>query len=126
MRFLLDTHVLLWLLAEPLRVPRPVRDLISGPQAQAYFSLASIWEIAIKRSIGKFSAGATAIADRLDADGFRCLNLRLEHLGAVESLPWFHRDPFDRVLVAQSKVEPMTLLTADRRLLAYGPTVQLI
>ncbi|RPH77782.1 MAG: type II toxin-antitoxin system VapC family toxin [Planctomycetaceae bacterium] len=126
MRFLLDTHLLLWLLAEPGRVPAPVRQLISGARSEAYFSLASIWEVAIKRSIGRLGIGARTVADHLEDHGFRRLDLRVEHLDALESLPWLHRDPFDRMLVAQSRVEPMTLLTVDRRLAAYGTTVRVV
>lgn len=126
LRFLLDTHVLLWLLAEPARVPRSVREMISGARAEAYFSLVSIWEVAIKHSLGRLQISASTVAAHLQADGFRGLDVKLEHLAVVESLPWLHRDPFDRMLVAQSAIEPMTLLTADHRLAAYGTPVRVI
>jgi len=126
MRFLLDTQVLLWTLAEPRRLPASVRRLMESGDAEFCFSLGSIWEIAIKRSLGKLDFDPDLIADTAEADGHLPLPILREHLSLVARLPWHHRDPFDRLLVAQSLVEPMSLLTADAALTPYGPTVHLI
>ena len=126
MRFLLDTQVLLWALAEPRRLPAPVRRLMESGDAEFHFSLGSIWEIAIKRSLGKLDFEPDLIADTAEADGHLPLPILREHLSLVARLPWHHRDPFDRLLVAQSLAEPMALLTADAALARYGPTVRVI
>lgn len=126
MRFLVDTQVLLWLLSDTSRVPVAVRGMLQKARSGVYFSVASLWEIAIKHSLGKLAFGASQVHSRLVSDGFLALPIEVDHLFAVESLEWHHRDPFDRILIAQSAVEPMTLLTADRRLAAYGTNVHVI
>lgn len=125
-RLLLDTQVLLWAMAAPSRLPLSLRRLMSSGTSEVCFSLASIWEIAIKHSLGKLGFDADVIADAAEADGFECLGIRREHLSEVQRLPWHHRDPFDRLLIAQSIVEPAILLTADVDLPRYGPTVRSI
>jgi len=125
-RILLDTQVLLWAMADPSRLPLASRRLLSSVTSEVCFSLASIWEIAIMHSLGKLSFGADVIADAAQADGFGCLDVRREHLSEVQRLPWHHRDPFDRLLVAQSIVEPAVLLTSDAVLPQYGPTIRSI
>jgi len=126
MRFLLDTQVLLWALAEPRRLPAPIRRLMESGDAEFHFSLGSIWEIAIKRSLGKLDFEPDLIADSAETDGHLPLPILREHLSVVARLPWHHRDPFDRLLVAQSVAEPMALLTADAALARYGPTVHVV
>lgn len=126
MRHLLDTQVLLWALAAPRRLPPAVRRLMEGGEAEFCFSLGSIWEIAIKRSLGKLDFDPELIAGAAETDGHVPLPILREHLSVVARLPWHHRDPFDRLLVAQSLAEPMTLLTADATLARYGPTVRVI
>lgn len=126
MSVLLDTQVLLWALAAPAHLPASARRLLSSGEASVFYSLASIWEIAIKRSLGKLGFDAELIADSAEADGCACLPIRREHLGIVQGLPWHHRDPFDRLLVAQSMAEPLMLLTSDALLLRYGPLVRLL
>lgn len=126
MRLLLDTQVLLWAMADPSRLPAPLRRMLASESSEVCFSLASIWEIAIKYSLGKLSFDADVIADAAEADGFGCLGIRREHLSEVQRLPWHHRDPFDRLLVAQSIVEPAVLLTTDAALPRYGPTIRSI
>jgi len=119
-KYLLDTHVVLWLLMGERDALGPgVVEEIGSPRSTPYVSAASVWEIAIKRSLGK-----VVLEDRwLNA----LLSLELEHLpvtahhaAAVEDLPWHHRDPFDRLLVAQAVVEGCTLVTSDAALTAYG------
>lgn len=126
MRYLLDTQVLLWALADPKRLPASTRRLMEADDAEFCFSLGSIWEIAIKRSLGTLHFDPELIADTAEADGYLALPILREHLCVVAKLPWHHRDPFDRLLVAQSLVEPVSLLTADATLARYGPTIRLI
>lgn len=124
MRLLLDTHVLLWLLADSRKLPRAARQLVL--QADAYVSAASIWEIAVKVSLGKLDADPEAIRAALEPSGFQELPVTSEHAAAVARLPHHHRDPFDRLLVSQAHSEPMVLLTADPALRPYGPLVKLL
>lgn len=126
MRYLLDTQVLLWALSDDARLGAPARKLLTARGAQACFSLGSIWEIAIKSSLGKLSFSPDLIADTAEADGYLLLPILREHLGIVARLPWHHRDPFDRLLVAQSLAEPMLLLTADAMLARYGSMVHVV
>lgn len=124
MRYLLDTNVVVWLLlGDRSAVPSIVSATISNPVAEPLVSAASVWEIAIKRSLGKLvidPSWARALT-RLDLTP---LPVTAEHAARVEDLPWHHRDPFDRLLIAQTDVEDATLVTADRQLDAYGvPTL---
>lgn len=126
MRCLLDTHLLLWLLAQPERIPRSERDRLRNAVGQVFYSVASLWEIAIKRSLGRLSFEPDIVFEHADRSGFQRLAIEPMHVCAVAQLPWHHRDPFDRLLVAQSIVEPMTLLTVDARLALYGSTVRVL
>lgn len=124
MRYLLDTNVVVWLLlGDRSAVPSTVSATISNPVAEPLVSAASVWEIAIKRSLGKLvidPSWARALT-RLDLTP---LPVTAEHAARVEDLPWHHRDPFDRLLIAQTDVEDATLVTSDRQLDAYGvPTL---
>jgi PIN domain nuclease of toxin-antitoxin system len=123
-RLLLDTHVLLWLLAGSRKLPREARELVV--QSDAYVSAASIWEIAIKVSLGKLDVDPEVVRAALGPSGFEELPVTAEHAAAVSRLPLHHHDPFDRLLVSQASVEPMVLLTADAALCPYGPLVKLI
>ena len=111
MRLLLDTNALLWLLAGDPRLGTQARQEVEAA-AELVVSAASLWEIAIKVSIGKLAAlpGLPAV---LAEAGVRRLGIEEEHLRRLESLPWHHRDPFDRLLVAQAQAEALTVLTAD-------------
>lgn len=119
MRCLLDTNVVVWLLlGDRQAVPEHVVETISSPDAEPHVSAASVWEIAIKRSLGKLTiepSWAQTLA-RLDLTP---LPINATHAAGVEALPWLHRDPFDRLLVAQALVEGCTLVTSDRQLDAY-------
>ena len=123
MRVLLDTHLLLWALADPARLPPATRPLIEN--ADVYVSAASIWEISIKAALGKLSADPREVVAALEPAGFLQLPISVEHAARVASLPPVHRDPFDRLLVAQALVEPMRLLTTDAALAGYGDLVTL-
>ena len=124
MRVLLDTHLLLWALSAPARLPAPARRLIQD--ADVYVSAASIWEISIKAALGKLRADPNEVLAALEPAGFLSLPIAGEHAARVASLPPVHRDPFDRLLIAQALVEPMRLLTDDAVLDAYGEIVTVV
>jgi PIN domain nuclease of toxin-antitoxin system len=126
MRCLLDTHLLLWLLAEPDRVPRRERERLRQGGGQVFYSVASLWEIAIKHSLGRLSFGPDPVFEHAERSGFQRLSIEPAHIAEVARLPWHHRDPFDRLLVAQSIAEPLKFLTFDTQLSAYGPTIELL
>lgn len=122
-RLLLDTNVAVWLLlGDRERVSQPAVDVLEDEANEVAISAASVWEIAIKRSLGKLT-----IEDRwaraLTRLGFDPLPVTALHAAAVESLPWHHRDPFDRLLVAQAVIEGHTLISADSRLGDYAVEV---
>lgn len=111
MRLLLDTHVLIWW-DDGARVTKKAAEAIRAAD-QVYVSAASGWEIAIKASLGRLSTDRR-VADAVVESGFEELPVRLAHAEAIQDLPWHHRDPFDRLLVAQAVVEGLTLVTRDR------------
>ncbi len=119
MRLLLDTHVLLWWLADSRELRAADKRLIASPQSLVYVSAVSVWEVEIKRSLGKIAL-PTDWADQLDAEGFRLLSVTCQHALQVAKLPPLHRDPFDRMLVAQAQVEGLSLLTYDETVRRYG------
>lgn len=121
MRLLLDTHLLLWALSEPSKLSASIRKQINA--AEVYISAASIWEISIKSAAGKLAADPTEILSAIEPAGFSLLPVTGEHAVKVAELPPLHKDPFDRMLVAQAAVEPMMLLTNDEVLRGYGSFV---
>ena len=127
MRILLDTHVLLWAASTPERLGASQQDLSCAEQR--LISAASAWELAIKKSLGKLDL-ATDVCSWLHRAvrelRAQSLSITGDHAAAVEHLPPVHRDPFDRLLVAQAIHEGAVLLTADRRLLPYGEMVRLV
>ena len=127
-RLLLDTHVLLWALVSPSNIPAKTRSLIQSTDSEILFSAASIWEIAIKAGLGRLSPAVSPmeIADAAIETGFSELPVRSIAAAQVALLPMHHRDPFDRVLIAQALTEPARLLTADRALLSYSDLVTII
>jgi PIN domain nuclease of toxin-antitoxin system len=123
-KLLLDTHVLLWAAGEPERLSPATRTLIEAEEHELVFSAASVWEIAIKRSLGRadFVVDPRLLRRGLLDNGYTELPITSEHALAVDALPPLHRDPFDRILVAQAAVEGMVLVTADPAVLRYpGP-----
>ena len=126
MRLLLDTHVLIWCLSGDRKLPPATAELIRDPATDVYFSAASIWEVAIKSALGKMRADATAMLKNLVDEGFKELPVLARHTVATMSLPMHHRDPFDRLLVAQSRMESLRLLTDDRVVALYGEPVVLV
>ncbi len=118
MNLLLDTHILLWWLGDDPQLTKEARHAISDTDNVIYVSAVSLWEIAIKSGIGKLDL-PDDFDDALAAQGFRELPIKWVHARGNRELPWIHRDPFDRMLVAQAQSEGLTLVTADRDVLAY-------
>jgi PIN domain nuclease of toxin-antitoxin system len=114
-RLLLDTHLLLWAAASSKRLPREARELVEDAGNDVYYSAASIWEIAIKSSLRRkdFRVDLAELLAILPDMGLIELPVRAAHAAGVTGLPPIHRDPFDRLLIAQSLAEPLTLLTND-------------
>ena len=124
MKLLLDTHLLLWAAGEPKRLSKQARTLIDNPDNELLFSAASLWEVAIKRGLGRedFKVDARLLRRGLLDNGYSELPIISDHVVATESLPTIHKDPFDRILVAQATVEGITLLTIDSLVAHYpGP-----
>jgi PIN domain nuclease of toxin-antitoxin system len=122
MRLLLDTHVLLWVMADDSSLSPEVRATI-GKAEVVYASAVSIWEVSIKASLGKLKIDQVRFMERLQEAGFEPLNITWEHAAAVRHLPDIHRDPFDRMLIAQAVSEPLRLMTADKVLAQYSELV---
>jgi PIN domain nuclease of toxin-antitoxin system len=122
MRLLLDTHIFLWSIAGSAALKADARRMIQ--QADTVFvSAASLWEIAIKTWLGKLKADPDALVAAIDESGFVELPVSAVHAAGVAKLPAIHKDPFDRLLIAQSVVEPLRFLTADAALKAYGDLI---
>jgi PIN domain nuclease of toxin-antitoxin system len=124
MKFLPDTHLLLLAAGEPGKMSTSAREIVTDPANELFFSAVSIWEIAIKRALGRanFQADPGRMRLLLLANGYRELTLTSDHGLAVLGLPPIHQDPFDRILIAQATTEGITLLTADSEIAKYpGP-----
>lgn len=119
MKLLLDTHAALWWLADDARIGHDAERELSDSTNRVLLSAAVIWEVAIKRSLGKLQAPADLAQTLLDA-GAQPLPVTLDHAAAVEALPWHHRDPFDRLLVSQALTEGVAIVSQDARLQPYG------
>lgn len=128
MKLLLDTHLLLWAAGQPNRLSAGARKLLDNPANQLLFSAASIWEVAIKRGLGRsdFQADPRVLRRGLLDNGYDELPILSEHVVAIESLPPVHKDPFDRLLVAQATVEGISFLTADSVVAKYPGPVRLV
>lgn len=126
MKLLLDTHLLLWVISQSRRLAPQARDLIGDPENELLFSAASLWEVAIKYRRGRddFQVDPRVLRRGLFENGYSELAVTGEHAVAVAGLPPLHRDPFDRILVAQSVVEGITLLTSDPLVAQYPGPVQ--
>jgi len=127
-RILLDTHLLLWSVASSRRLPKQARALLLDAANEVFYSAASVWEVAIKSALRRsdFRVDPTVLVRALVQSGFAELPVSAAHAAGVARLPVIHRDPFDRLLVAQSVAEPLTLLTNDAMLARYGPLVQVV
>lgn len=125
MKILLDTHVLLWVAGDPQQLSAQARKLLEDPQNQLYFSAASLWEVSIKNKLGRadFKVDLPVLRRNLLDYGFEEIAINSAHTLAVEALPNIHKDPFDRMLVAQTIVEGITLMTADSAVAEYPVAV---
>ncbi len=124
MKILLDTHLLLWAAGMPDRLPPEARALIEHPETEPIVSAASLWEVAIKSGIGRtdFNVDPRLLRRGLLENGYTELSVTGGHATAVDLLPPIHKDPFDRILVAQAQIEGITLLTTDEIVARYpGP-----
>jgi PIN domain nuclease of toxin-antitoxin system len=128
MILLLDTHLLLWAAGMPDRLSAEARLLLQDSRNELAFSAVSLWEIVIKRGLGRddFSVDPRRLRQGLLANRYREVTVTSEHAIAVERLPPLHKDPFDRILVAQAAVEGFRLLTSDSMVGQYGEAVQLV
>lgn len=128
MKLLLDTHLLLWAAGEPSRLSRKARSLLDHPENELLFSAASLWEVSIKRALGRkdFTADPRSLRRGLLDNGYGELPIMSDHVVAIDSLPAVHKDPFDRVLVAQAMVEGVTLLTTDSLLTQYPGSIRVV
>ena len=124
MRYLLDSHILVWL-DDLDRLPAPMREVLADRRDELYLSVASVWELTLKRAVGKlhFTGPFAEAAKRYQ---IALLPVKAEHAEEVERLPRFHRDPFDHMLLAQARVEDLVLVTHDAVLARYGVPVWLV
>lgn len=125
MRFLLDTHLMLWAMQDPSKLSATARDALENAEA-VYVSAASLWEVAIKANLGKLKVDTDLLQTRLGDAGFQQLPITWGHTAQVRKLPPIHRDPFDRMLVAQAISEPLKLLTRDAVLAKYSDLVTIV
>ena len=128
MKFLLDTHLLLWAAGEPRKLSKQARTLIENQNNELLFSVASLWEVTIKRGLGRkdFKVDARLLRRGLLDNGYAEMPILSDHVVATESLPPLHKDPFDRVLVAQATVEGITLLTTDSLVSQYPGPIRMV
>ena len=128
MTLLLDTHLLLWAAGDPGQLSSKAQGLLSDPATELMFSTASIWEVVIKNALGRsdFRVDPRQLRDGLIQNGYSELEIRSEHALAVGSLPSIHKDPFDRILIAQAQVENITLLTTDDMVTRYAGPIQAV
>lgn len=122
-RLLVDTHALLWWLIDDAALSPMAREMLADPANEPLVSIASVWEIAIKRSLGKLTA-PNDLPDRIVKEGFSWLPIGPQHAWQVADLPSHHRDPFDRLLVAQALTERLPIVTTDARFNDYGVEVR--
>jgi len=126
MRFLLDTNAWLWMIGPADRLAAPAKKILADPANELFLSAVSVWEIAIKHAIKKIrfpGSPAVYIPQAIERSGIRTLAVEARHALRLMELPMHHRDPFDRMLVAQAQVEGLSIVTADRRMAAYDVQV---
>ena len=121
MKCLLDTHAYIWWLGDPARISPAAKKILSDPSNEISVSIASFWELSIKSSLGKItlSRDVQSLAASLQEDGLKLLSIEPPHCRAVTNLPFHHRDPFDRMLIAQALTEDFVLLSRDREFESY-------
>ena len=125
MRLLIDTQIFIWAVMGSDKLGPEARQIMFGAE-EVYVSAASIWEIAIKARIGKLEGDPDEFVEAIEGSGFRALVISARHAAKVHELPLYHRDPFDRLLIAQAINEPMRFLTADNQLEQYSELVMMV
>lgn len=125
MKYLLDTHALLWFLSNAPQLPATIRDTIEKEDCAV--SIASFWEMSIKIALGKLQLASTLeqITEELNTQNIDILPISINAIAYLQQLEWHHRDPFDRLLIAEAITQNYTLLSADRHFVAYTPTLNL-
>ena len=128
MRLLLDTHIFLWTLDDSPKLSREAREIMNTPGAECHVSAVSFWEIAIRAVLRRdeFRVDVARLVKAAETTGLKLLSFSPEHAIRVSTLPGHHADPFDRALVAQAMIEPLTLLTGDAALVPYGDFVTVV
>ena len=128
MEYLLDTHIALWLLTDNKQLSHKARQMISSPSHRIYASVASLWEVAIKHKKypDDMPLASGTMARLLRQSNVLLLPIKLEHIVATETLPDIHKDPFDRLLIAQALSEPMRFLTHDEKLAPYSELIEFV
>jgi len=126
MKLLLDTHLLLWAAGQPKKLSRTARKLLDDPESELLFSAASLWEIAIKNTLGRsdLQVEPRLLRRGLLDNGYTEVPVTSEHAVSIDTLPPLHEDPFDRLLIAQARCEGVTLLTSDAQLARYSAPVR--
>ncbi|WP_241623171.1 type II toxin-antitoxin system VapC family toxin [Rosenbergiella australiborealis] len=126
MKFLLDTHVLLWAAGMPEKLSPSTTLLLNSPENELFFSVACLWEIAIKRGLGRddFQVDTRLLRRGLLDNGYSELSITSEHAVFIDNLPPIHKDPFDRMMIAQATIEGITLLTTDTFVIQYPGPIQ--
>ena len=121
MKYILDTHTMLWFIEGSDKLTLKARNEILDNNNQKYMSIASVWEIAIKMSIGKltFNGGYSALLNLIKQNGFEFIPIENIHINGIISLPFIHKDPFDRLLIATAKSEELTIITVDENIRKY-------
>jgi len=123
MKLLLDTHIFLWLNSHPEKLSEKILEACSNTNNQLYLSHVSPWEIMIKQQLGKLSLDATLsklVETQIDQNNMQILPIKLKHIYALNTLPAIHKDPFDRLLIAQAGIESMTLVSVDKNIQQYA------
>lgn len=125
MKYLIDTHILIWFLEGNISLSKRAKNLIIDTDNQIFVSIASLWEMTIKMSIGKlkFSKTLPEIIEQMESDGINTLSIQEEHLKTLLVLPFHHNDPFDRLLIAQAQAENLVLITDDTKFNLYNVNI---
>jgi len=122
MRYLLDTHIVLWWLSEPEQIQNKAQKIIRNRENQIFVSSASLWEMAIKKSIGRVTLPHNLL-ETIAIEGFTLLPIMPDECIGVADLPLFHADPFDRMLIMQAKLHDLVIITRDKKILEYPVTI---
>lgn len=125
MKYLIDTHILIWFLEGNVSLSKRAKNIIIDTDNQLFVSIASLWEMTIKMSIGKLKLSKTLpeIIAQMESDGINTLSIEEEHLLTLLALPFHHNDPFDRLLIAQAQTENLVLITDDSKFNSYNISV---